>query len=335
MNEALLRRLPKLELHVHLEGAIPLETLLELQRKYGVRPALSLDALRERFVFRDFPHFIDAWVWKNGLLRELDDFTLMAEAVARNWVEDGLVYVEAHYSPPDFYARGLSLAQLTEAVRRGFEKVSGVEVHLIADLVRDFGPQLASRTLDELLEVASAFDVLGVGLGGSEHQYPAEPFAPVYRRAREHGLHCTAHAGEAAGAQSVRAAVELLGVERVGHATRAVEDPALVALLAERRIGIECCPLSNVSTGVISTLSEHPIVSWLERGLCVSVNSDDPVMFQSSMSTELRALHEQLGLSAAQLLQLQLNAIEASWQSEQAKDELAAQLRACWPSSEC
>jgi len=197
-------RIPKVELHIHLEGAIPYDALWELVKKYGGDPEVpTLEALLRKFEFKDFPHFIDTWVWKNQFLREYEDFTFIAEAVARDLLEQNIRYVEAFYSPPDFTDRhGLTTQKLTEAIRAGFSQVSEIEINLVADLVRDFGPEKAAHTLAEVAEV-KALDVIGIGIGGSEQNFPPEPFKDIYEQARVFGFHTSAHAGEVAGAESV------------------------------------------------------------------------------------------------------------------------------------
>jgi adenosine deaminase len=321
-----IRSIAKAELHVHLEGSIPPEALWELVRKYGGSPdAPDLASLSARFRYKDFPHFIETWIWKNGFLREYDDFTFIAEAMARDFVRQNIRYAEVHFSPPEFAGVGLCIREITSAVRAGLSRVTGVEVWLIADLVRDLGPERAARTLEELREVRD-LGVVGIGLGGSEQKHPAELFTVAFERARSMGLHTTAHAGEAAGAQSVRAAVELLRAERIGHATRAVEDLSVVNLLARRRIPVEACPISNMRTGVISRLEDHPIRLYVERGIPVTVNTDDPAMFETSLAGEYLALEQRLGFSRKELLALVRNGFECSWASPQRKAELLAGL---------
>ena len=310
---AWLARIPKIELHLHIEGSIPLDAMWELVKKYGVPDDTpTKEALQERFAFRDFPHFIETWVWKNQFIRELDDFTFIAEAVANDLKRQNILYVEAFYSPPDFHRLGLSPQDITVALRKGLDKVRGIEIMLVADLVRDFGPQRAEATLSAVAEVRSE-GVLGVGIGGSEQSVPPELFVNVYDRARHIGFYTSAHAGEAAGAASVRGAVEILEVDRIGHGTRAFEDEDLVDLLARRQIPIECCPLSNVCTGVVGSIADHPIREYYDKGLLVCVNTDDPAMFNNSLVDEFEALMNTLDFQAEDIKTLLLNAVEACW----------------------
>lgn len=308
-----LAALPKAELHLHLEGAIPLPALWRLIEKYGGDSEVkSPEDLRRRLTYRDFPDFIAAWIWKNGFIRGYDDFSLIAEAMARELVAQNVRYAEVFFSPSRFTEQNLHPEGLAKAIRAGLSQVPEVEVWLIADLVRDFGPEQAGQTLLEIDKVRDQ-GIIGVGIGGSEHAFPPAPFAPVYDTARDMGLHTTAHAGEAAGPESVRDAVEQLAVERIGHGVRAVEDEGVMNMLAERQIPLEVCPLSNVATGVVETIEQHPVRKLWDHGLNLTVNTDDPGMFHNSITDELAALVDVFGFSPDDIRRLQLNALDAAW----------------------
>ena len=169
-----------MELHLHLEGAIPLDALWQLVQKYGTDPSVtSLQSLRRKFQYKDFPHFIETWIWKNQFLREYDDFTFIAQAVARNLARQNIRYAEMFYSASRFFGHGLETQKLTEAVRAGLGRVKQIEIGLILDFVRDNGPENAAKNLSEVNEVKQ-LGVIGIGIGGSEQSYPPEPFADVY-----------------------------------------------------------------------------------------------------------------------------------------------------------
>ena len=326
-ERAWLAELPKTELHVHLEGSIPLAALWAIMEKYGGDPEVpDQDALRERFRFKDFPHFIQTWGWKTQFLRSYDDFTVIGEAVAREFHRQNIVYAEAFFTPLDHEGRGLKAQGLVSAIRRGFQRVPEVEIRLIADLGRDYGPDRGGRLVDELAHIPRE-DVIGIGLGGSEQKFPPDPFAPVFERARSLGFHTAAHAGEAAGAESVRAAVETLRVERIGHGTRAIEDPRVVDMLAARGVPVECCPISNLRTGVIKRIQDHPIRSYFEKGIPVTVNTDDPAMFGNSIVDDLMALRTRLGFSRADIVTILENGIRCSWAPGARKAGMLAQLQ--------
>jgi adenosine deaminase len=196
--------------------------------------------------------------------------------------------------------------------------VGGIRIALVADLVRDYGPEAGTGVLHELTEVRES-GVIGIGLGGSEADYPPELFRAVFAEARERGFHTTAHAGEAAGPASIWGALLDLGVERIGHGTRAVEDERLLDHLAASGIPLEICPISNVCTGVVPSLAEHPVRQFFDRGVPVTINTDDPLMFGNSSADELRALHLELGFSREDICSLLLQAIEAAWMPETEK----------------
>jgi adenosine deaminase len=320
--------LPKVELHLHLEGAIPLRTLFDIIAHHGGDPAVpDLRALERRFTYRDFAGFLDTWRWKNGYLRAYEDFTLAAEAVARELDAQNVRYAEMFYSPSDFARHGLRSGRLTAAIRAGLDRAAGPRVALVADLVRDGGPEQARRTLAEISEVRG-LGVIGVGIGGSEQHYPPEPFAEVFALARAAGLRTSAHAGEAAGAASVWGAIRALKVDRIGHGTRAVEDEALIDHLAASGTPLEMCPVSNLRTGVVPAIAAHPIRRLWRRGVRVTVNTDDPVMFGTTLAGELRLLHERLGFSRAEIRDLLLAAAAASWLDAAGRERLARELRA-------
>ena len=251
-------RIPKVELHVHLEGAIPHEALFALIEKYGGDSSVAdVTALAKRFEYRDFPQFIEAWSWKNQFLREYEDFSHIAELTARDMAAQGIRYAEVFFSPSLFIRHGLAVQEVARAVRSGLSRVPEIEIALIADLVRDYGPASELKVLEQLEEVKE-YGIVGIGIGGSEHEYPPAPFRELFERARAAGFHVNAHAGEAAGAQSVWDAITELGAERIGHGTRAAEDPELVEYLVAHRIPLEMCPMSNVRTGRVCEFFKTP-----------------------------------------------------------------------------
>jgi adenosine deaminase len=319
---------PKAELHLHLEGAIPPRTLWELIQGYGGDEAVSdLAALRERFVFTDFAHFIDTWWWMTGFVRTEDDFTVVAEAVARGLAAQNIVYAEASFSPSDFERHALSPQQIAAAIRRGLDRVTETRVVLNVDLVRDTGADHAARTLESVIEIAQDADVRGITIGGSEQTHPPAPFASVYRRAESAGLRLTAHAGEAAGPESVWSALRDLGVERIGHGVRAVEDTELLEHLVVSQIPLEVCPTSNICTGIADGWAEHPVHELLEVGANVTINSDDPTFFNCTLAGELRSLFADEPVRSRDVT---LAAIAASWMGSPEKERLAESVRDWW-----
>ncbi len=323
-----LEAMPKTELHLHLEGAIPLRTLWELIRKYGGDPDIwNFQDLQNKFRYTNFTNFINTWIWKNGFLREYEDFRLIGEAVSSDLANQNIHYVEAFYSPGDFVRHGLDPCLLTEALHAGLElNADRIRVNLIADLVRDFGPEKGSLWLEQIAEV-KALGVIGIGLGGSEVEFPAAPYEKVFDRARALGFHTTAHAGEADGAASVRSALVDLKVERIGHGLNAAKDPQLMEMLADLKIPLEMCPISNLRTRCIHRLEDHPIREFLRQGIVVTVNTDDPKMFNTSLATEFESLHKSLKMTLPELEMLAFNSIEAAWCSDHLKNQLRDEMR--------
>ena len=269
----------KVELHLHLEGAIPYNALWELICKYGGDSTVpDFELMKRKFEYKDFSHFIETWIWKNQFLHEYQDFTFIAEAVAKNLANQNIRYAEIFFSPGDYKRVGLKTQLLAEAIHTGLSQVKEIEVALVADLVRDFGPEIGDVILDEVNEVKE-LGIVGIGIGGSEQEFPPEPFEKVFEKARRFGYKTSAHAGEAAGAESIWGAVRNLRVDRIGHGTRAEEDENLIDYLAEHNIPLEMCPLSNLKTGVIKIFEEHPVRRYFERGLIVTINTDDPMPF--------------------------------------------------------
>ena len=320
-------RVPKVELHLHLEGAIPHAALWALVQKYdGTSLVEDMAALEQKFVYRDFPHFIETWNWKNQFLREYQDFTFIAEAVARDLAQQNIRYAEMYFSPTDFRRQLTDVRRIAAAVRSGLERAPQIEVALVPDIVRDMGPERGAVTLAQLHEVCD-LGIIGITIGGSEQHHPPEPFAPIYEQARRLGLRTSAHAGEAAGSASVWGAVRALRVDRIGHGTRAVEDEALVEFLAERRIPVELCPISNVRTGVVASIEQHPVRRYFERGMLLSINTDDPKMFGNSLADEYRLLATRLGFSRDDIRSLILQGIESSWLPPERKAILSQEFR--------
>ena len=323
--------MPKVELHLHLEGAIPLPAMWELVQRHGGDPEVpTAEALSERYRYRDFPHFIETWVWKNRYLDSYEAFEFAAEAVAGELGAAHIVYAEAFFSPTDFRRHDLTPDQLAVAIRRGLDRVDGVEVALIVDLVRETGPARAAETFARIQEVAEEAGVVGVGIGGSEVGYPPEPFADVYRQAREEGFRLTAHAGESAGPESIWGALRSLGVERIGHGIRSVEDAELVRYLVEHRLPLEICPTSNLRTGVVSAWDEHPIRALIDAGAAVTINTDDPAMFDCTLAGEYQNLADRFGYDDDVIRRLAYTSIEASWAAPASQRRLRGLLDVWW-----
>jgi adenosine deaminase/aminodeoxyfutalosine deaminase len=323
--ESFIRHLPKVELHLHLEGSVQPETLHELSRSKGRLEKETRDWISQRarqgYRYRNFEDFLQAFKLVTLLLETPDDYatatTRLIEGLARQNVEYAEVIfaagvVQWKKQPLD------AIFEATASAARQAQKSFGVRVQWIFDAIRHFG---AEHTR-EVLQWAERFrpqGVVALGIGGDETRGPAELFTEVFREAREMGLHVVAHAGEACGPESVRKALELLGAERIGHGLSAARDPAVLALLRDRQIPLEVCPTSNVATGVLARIEDHPLPRFLEAGLVVTLNTDDPAMFGTNLVQEYLLAARTFSLSRGQILHLWQNAIRAAFLPEDDK----------------
>lgn len=313
--------IPKIENHLHLEGAIPLDSLWQLIQKYGGEKSVSdFDQLKNKFEYRDFNQFIKTWIWKNQYLREYEDFTYISDAVFKDLVKQNIKYAEVFISPSSFKDK-LEIQRIVEAISLSINRNSEIKVSLIVDLVRNFGPGIEMKTLHEINEVKS-LGIIGIGIGGSEKEYPAELFTDVYEQARKYGFKTTAHAGEADGPGSIWSALLKLKVNRIGHGTRAAEDKELMRYLSENQIPVELCPISNLRTKVIKSIKEHPVKQFIDMGIPVSINTDDPKMFNNSLAEEYLALKVNFDFTDSDICNIIINSIHTTWLDEKEKQEL-------------
>ena len=291
---------PKIELHVHLEGAVRPHTLFDLARRNGLElPADSPEQLAELYRFRDFDHFIQVWIMTTNVLRHADDFRRITVDYAAEAASHGAVYVEAIFSPIERTWRGVGWDELFTGYCDGAQEaheLHGVEMRLTPDITRSASLEDAELSVEHAARYRDR-GVVAVGLGGEEALYATDLFERPFVRAREAGLGSVPHAGEVAGPESVRAALDVLGADRIRHGIRAVEDPTLLDELAERGIVLDVTPLSNVRTGVVASLEEHPLPRLVEAGVRCSISTDDPAMFDTDLTREYDAA-ARLGVDA-------------------------------------
>jgi adenosine deaminase len=320
-----IRDMPKVELHVHLEGSIRPSTLLALAERNGIAlPAQDLEGIREFYQFTDFDHFIQVYFTISGCLKTVRDFSLIAYEFGAEMARQNIRYAEVTFTPhTNVTNTGLPFDEVLAGLNDGRARAQsdfGVEFRWVLDIVRD--------TPDTRHQVAAwainAVDrgAVGLGLGGTERGRPPEWFTDAYALAREAGLHSVPHAGEVEGPESVWSAIRALHAERLGHGVRSIEDPALVDYLRERQIPLEVCPTSNLCLGVYPAYEQHPIRRLWEQGLYVTVNSDDPPMFNTDLVREYQVLADRLDFAVAELEQLSLNALRASFLPAAQKAEL-------------
>ena len=283
---------PKIELHVHLEGTVRPETLLEIARRndYAL-PADTAEGLASLYDYRDFAHFIEIWILTTNALQKRDDFRQVVVDYANEAAGYGAVYLEAIFSPAERVRRGVDWDEMFGGYCDGAEEareLHGVEVRLTPDIFRGATQEEAEQVVGYSAKHRDR-GVVAVGLGGLEADFPPELYAPVFELVREQGLGSVPHAGEVAGPASVRGALDALGADRIRHGFRAAEDPALVDELRDRGIVLDVCPVSNVRTGAVPSLEEHPLRELAAAGVRCSINTDDPAMFDTDLEREYRA----------------------------------------------
>jgi aminodeoxyfutalosine deaminase len=294
---------PKIELHVHLEGTVRPRTLLEIAgRNDYALPADTEEELQALYEFRDFTHFLEVWILTTNALRAEADFRQVVLDYAAEAASHGAVYVEGIFSPAERVARGVGWDEIFAGYCDGAHEAReryGVEVRLTPDIYRGCPLDQA----EQLVRYSAKYrdrGIVGVGLGGAEAEFPPEPYEPVFTLARELGLASVPHAGEVAGPESVRGALEALRADRLRHGIRAADDPGLVRELAGRRIVLDVCPISNLRTRAVASLEEHPLPQLTAAGVLCSISTDDPAMFGTDLSRDCEAAVS-LGLDPQEL----------------------------------
>ena len=287
--------LPKAELHLHLEGSIRPAIASALAARHGVK--LTEEEVRRRYAYTDFAGFLDAFKWVTSFVREPADFALIAADLAEQLIEQKVVYAEVTLSVGVMFLRQQQPEANFAAIVAATEpfETRGLRLNWIFDAVRQFGAEAAMRVVQAARRCASR-RIVAFGIGGDELSLSAAEFRGVYERAEEYGFHRLIHAGEIGGPEKIREAIEILGVERIGHGIAAIRDPALMELLAERKIPLEICPASNLRTGALgvqlakseATMEEHPLTELVRRGVAVTLATDDPAMFHTSLEEEYR-----------------------------------------------
>ncbi|QNI35058.1 adenosine deaminase [Alloacidobacterium dinghuense] len=311
-----LRRLPKAELHLHLEGTISPETLAELSRRHDAQP-LTLDQARALYQYTDFFGFLMAFKAVTERLRTAEDYKLITYKMLQRLAAQGVVHAEAYIAVGLVYYWGRSefepIFAAVERAREQAQKDFGISLYWIFDAVRHFGVEPAARVFRKAAAMKDEYpSIVGIGIGGDERNGAAELFRDAYSEARDAGLRLTVHAGEAVGPESIWGALNI-GAERLGHALMAIHDPELMHLLSERQVPLEICVTSNVKTGCCARLEDHPVRRYFDEGLMVTLNSDDPTMFGSDLEGEFLLARNEFGFTQEQLRELASNSIEASF----------------------
>ena len=291
---------PLAELHLHLEGSVEVETLLEID------PALTRDEIRAATTYTDFEGFIQSYIWVNRRLNSPEHYGLVARRLFERLAAEGVVYAEVTISAGVILWKQQDFGPIYDAVQKE-ACASKVQVRWILDATRQFGVDAAKPVFDLAAERVND-GVVAIGLGGFEAGGPARWYADLYKEARDRGLRLVCHAGETTDAASVWEALEI-GAERIGHGIRAIEDPALVAHLAEKKIPLEICITSNVRTGAVGSVKEHPVRRLYDAGVPIILNTDDPALFECTLTGEYEVARREFGFTEEEIEGLKDNSV--------------------------
>ncbi|MEH0933425.1 adenosine deaminase [Micromonospora sp. CPCC 205558] len=324
--------LPKVELHVHHVGSASPRIVAELAARHEGRTPVPADpdALAAYFEFRDFAHFIEVYLSVVDLIRDPEDVWILTHEVARELARQQVRYAELTITPYSHVRRGIPAPAFCEAIEDARKRALadfGIELRWCFDIPGEAGLPAAEETLRIALDERPD-GLVSFGLGGPEIGVPRPQFRPYFDQARAAGLRSVPHAGETTGPQTVWDALNELGAERIGHGISAAQDPQLLAYLAERQIGMEVCPTSNVRTRAVATLDEHPLPRLVEAGLLVTINSDDPPMFGTTLNDEYAVAARLLGVGAEGLAGLARNAVTASFLDPAGQQRIIAEIDA-------
>jgi adenosine deaminase len=315
--------LPKAELHVHLEGTATPDLVRRIAERNGLEVPEGVFAAPDRFAWRDFLDFLNTYNMVCSVIRSGDDYRDITYEYLAGCARDGAIYVELTASIDHSRIAGIGDAEHWEGIAAGIDDARldhGIEARILSVAVRNYGVERAIE-IAELTAARPHPYLVGFSLAGDEAGYPPEPFVEAYRVAENAGLGCTVHAGEWAGAASVRGALEL-PVTRISHGVRAIEDPALVQELARRQITLEVCPTSNVVLGVFPSYEEHPFPVLRAAGIPLTLGSDDPPYFGASVGGEYAVAREHFGLDDAELVAITRTAVEASFAEPELRSKL-------------
>jgi adenine deaminase len=326
--ETLIKRLPKCELHIHIEGSLEPELMLELARRNNVKlPYDSVEAVRRAYQFGNLQDFLDVYYQGMSVLVTEQDFYDLAWAYLQRARADTVRHVEMFFDPQGHTVRGVTFATVVGGLSRAIadaRRELGVDASLIMCFLRHLDEVDAEKTLDSALAFRDR--IAGVGLDSSESGHPPSKFKNVFRRARDAGFFLTAHAGEEGPPSYVWEALDVLGVKRVDHGNRSLEDNSLVARLAGERMALTVCPLSNLRLRVVEDLVHHPLRRMMDKGLIVTVNSDDPAYFGGYVNDNFRAVGRALALTREEIVALARSSIQASLLAPAAKADALAEI---------
>ncbi len=321
-----LRDIPKTEIHLHLEACLSKSSLLELLNKNEIK--ISEEEFNQKFIFNDLNGFIQLFFFIQSSVKHESDFSILIDSVGQYMKRDNIIYSEVYLAPTKFLQIGLDFNKMMEVVIRGIRKIKSEderEIKLLVDVSRTFGSDNAMNNLKRVLKLEYP-EVIGIGLGGAELLGPAKDYEEVFALAKQSGLRVVAHAGEDDGPWSIWDAIKYLKAERIGHGTSAIQDPELMKYLKDNKIPLEVCITSNLFTGKYVKLAEnHPVKQFYENGIIITINTDDPEIFDVRLSDEFLILHENLKFNIDEIMDIIKSGVYATFHPE--KDELWSKIK--------
>lgn len=326
-----IKRLPKTEIHLHAEATVSFASYMHLNKKYQIDDKLvTVKDYQDRLNFSNLSDMIKFFLYLQSFFQQEEDFELLCDDIAKYAVQNRIYYLELFLSPSTLMKNGqLDLIKVLQILTKKFQELQAekhITAKVIIDVSRTFGLDNAMKNMDMLLEYLEKYHdptFIGIGLGGAEMSNSCVDYLPVFEKARKHNLHTVAHAGEEVGAESIWDALKVIGAERIGHGTSAMFDAELIAYLVEHQIPLEVCPLSNIVTKkYVSDIREHPIRKFFDAGVNVTLNTDDPVLFGTSLVKEYYSLYKYLGFTREELMQVLKNGLFATFLSADRKDRL-------------
>lgn len=326
------KSIPKAELHIHIEAVMSRKTIKKLYFKTHGKE-FTKEEMDSLFSYSDLNGFIGAFLQVQSLFTEVDDFDFIFEDLKNYLLRNGIAYCEAFFAPSAFIKKGFSYPEMTKNFEKNLKNIkseTGIDVRLLGDVSRTFGLETAEKNLEMFLK--NRFDgFIGIGLGGAESKGPAKDFAPVFKKAKEAGLHAVAHAGEDEDAYSIWDTLNLCAAERIGHGVTAIQDEKLMQFCAERKIPFEIAPTSNVFTKkYVKNLKSHPVRTFFDKGMTVTINTDDPLFFGAELLDEYYNLYSEMNFSHEELKKIIENSFEASFLSEKEKSKFIAKADKAW-----
>ncbi|MDC1141694.1 adenosine deaminase [Planctomycetota bacterium] len=320
--------LPKTELHIHLEGSIPVEALYELVKKHGrLDEAPTIDHVRKRYEFDDFAHFLEVYKWTVSFLKGADDYEFVAYEVAKTLADQNVWFTEVMVGLGNSVAYGHhDPLEIVRAAWHGFQRAEaefGTRIRVQIATGRDHGVDFSVDRLNDIKPLLNEVDICAFNMGGSEHVHPLPQYKKVFDLAHDMGLQVSLHAGEVSSPKDIYDALDM-DAQRIGHGIRAVQDSALMKILVDRNVPLEVCPVSNECTGAVDKLADHPLQQLIDAGLPLTLSSDDPAMFHTSVSNEYQVAHEVLGVDCPTLVRLARNGFEYAFTTDTERRELLA-----------